>query len=526
MEFLEKAAAAGKKEDINLIGQFGVGFYSAFMVASQVRVESRSARNSSEGTLWISDGVSNFTVEPRDGLPIGTSVHLTLKDESSEFAAEWRIRDIIQKYSNFVPFPIKINGETVNTIQALWTRNPSEISQEKYNEFYKFTAAAGDDPLDNLHFITEAPLNIKALLFFPDHNPESLGLGRIDPNINLYCKKILIQRHAKDLLPQWLRFIVGVVDSEDIPLNISRETMQDSALMRKISRILTRKIIRHLKESAEKQPDTYRKIWDRFATFIKEGVITEFSDRDALAELLRFETSMTDAGQLTSLAEYLERMPESQKEIYYITGASREAIESGPYIEVFKKQGIEVIYNYDPVDDFVMHHLAEYTDKKLISADSENIQLPEMPPDTPSEESSDAPAIGKDEIQKLTDWIRSRLQDKILNVKPSDRLVHSPMILVNPEGAPTGAMQKLMEAAGHEFTAGTKRNLQFNPHHASIKKLNTLRNSNADLATLILDQLFDHAALDAGIAVETRSLVDRMTRLIDTLLDASGGSHE
>ncbi len=286
-EFLQKMTENGKK-DLHLIGQFGVGFYSAFMVASEVTVQSRSAVEPAQGYRWGSIGDSRYYIEPADGIPIGTSIQLTLKKEAEDFTQDWRIKEIIRKYSNFVSFPIRVNGEQINTIQAIWTRSPQDVKDDEYKEFFKFTASSASEPLGWLHFSTDAPIDLKALLFVSDDNPEKYGFGRMESNINLYCRRILIQRQAKDLFPLWLRFLTGVVDSEDIPLNISRETMQDSALIRKINRVLTKRVLKYFKETAEKKPDDYKKIWDKFGHFIKEGIVTEFSDRDALAELLAF----------------------------------------------------------------------------------------------------------------------------------------------------------------------------------------------------------------------------------------------
>lgn len=517
-DFLEKMAKNGKS-DVHLIGQFGVGFYSAFMVASEVIVQSRSAIDAAQGYRWISTGSSEFTIEPVDGIPVGTSIKLTLKKDAEEFAEDWRIKDIIRKYSNFVSFPIRVNGDQINTIQAVWTRSPQDVSDQEYREFYKFTTSSSAEPLGWLHFTTDAPLDLKALLFIGDDNPERFGFGRMESNVNLHCRRVLIQRQAKDLLPLWLRFLSGVVDSEDIPLNISRETMQDSSLIRKINRVLTKRVLKYLKETAEKKPDDYRKIWDKFGSFIKEGIVTEFSDRDALSELIRFETSMTEPGHVASLADYLGRMPESQKEIYYLAGSSRATIESGPYIEVFRKRGIEVIYNFDPVDDFVMHHLGTYKDKKTVSADSETLDLPEsrVPEETGAKAKEDG--ISAEDVRAFGDWIRSKLQDLVADVKASTRLVDSPLILVNPDGSMTGAMQRLMEAAGRNLAPPVRRNLQFNPDHVLIRKLHRLRQADDEQATLVIRQLYDHAALDAGLTVETRSLVDRMNQLLTRLLE-------
>ncbi len=518
VEYLKKLGESDKK-DVNLIGQFGVGFYSAFMVAEKVEVESCSVESPGSGYRWTSSGSSEYSIEPIKKSDPGTSITLYLKKDAEEFAEEWRVKEIVERYSNFVSFPISINDQRINVIQALWTRNPQDVKDQEYQELFKFLNYSNEDPLAWLHFTTDAPINLKALLFIAPENPEKMGFGRLETNVNLYSRRVLIQRQAKDLLPLWLRFLSGVVDSEDIPLNISRETMQDSALIRKISRMLTKRALKYLKETAEKNPDLYKRFWENFGSFIKEGVVTEFSDRDALSELLRFESSLTEPGQLTSLSEYVERMPESQKEIYYLAGANRAGIESSPYIEVFRKRGIEVIYNFDPVDDFVMHHLVEYKGKKTVSADSEKLELPKQDFDEQLKSDDTVSTLSPEDIRAIGDWIRSKLQEKVADVKSSDRLVDSPLILVNPDGAMTGAMQRMLEAAGRDVSYAVKRNLQFNPDHKIIRKLIELRKGDDDAATLVLEQLYDHAALDAGMAVETRAMVDRMNRIISSMLD-------
>lgn len=518
VEYLKKLGESDKK-DVNLIGQFGVGFYSAFMVAEKVEVESCSVESPGSGYRWTSSGSSEYSIEPIKKSDPGTSITLYLQKDAEEFAEEWRVKEIVERYSNFVSFPISINDQRINVIQALWTRNPQDVKDQEYQELFKFLNYSNEDPLAWLHFTTDAPINLKALLFIAPENPEKMGFGRLETNVNLYSRRVLIQRQAKDLLPLWLRFLSGVVDSEDIPLNISRETMQDSALIRKISRMLTKRALKYLKETAEKNPDLYKRFWENFGSFIKEGVVTEFSDRDALSELLRFESSLTEPGQLTSLSEYVERMPETQKEIYYLAGANRAGIESSPYIEVFRKRGIEVIYNFDPVDDFVMHHLLEYKGKKTVSADSEKLELPKQDFDEQLKSDDTVSTLSPEDIRAIGDWIRSKLQEKVADVKSSDRLVDSPLILVNPDGAMTGAMQRMLEAAGRDVSYAVKRNLQFNPDHKIIRKLIELRKGDDDAATLVLEQLYDHAALDAGMAVETRAMVDRMNRIISSMLD-------
>ncbi len=326
-----KQIAEDKKPDVGLIGQFGVGFYSAFMVAKRVTVFSRSFAPEESGWQWTSEGMGGYELAPAADLPRGTKIILELKDDAKEFAKEHSVEQIIARYSSFVPFPIELNGRRLNTVQAIWARNKNEIKEEEYKEFYNFVGHDHDDPLYRLHFSADAPLAIQALLFVPKRNFETLGMGRIDSEVNLYCRKILIQAKAKGLFPEWLRFLKGVVDSEDLPLNISRETMQDTTLMQKLNKVLTSRFLKFLEEQAEKDAGAYATFYAEYQRFLKEGVVTDFTHKDALGKLLRYESSMLEAGKLSSLAEYVKRMPADQKEIYVLLAANRAAAEASPY---------------------------------------------------------------------------------------------------------------------------------------------------------------------------------------------------
>ncbi len=512
-EFIQKFSESIKK-DVSLIGQFGVGFYATFMVAERVTVQSRSADPDAEGYEWRCDGGNGYEIAPKPGLSRGTKIILELKPGETEFSKNYTIRQVIKKFSNFVPFPIYVDGEKINTIQALWTRNKSEISEKEYIEFYKFISGSADDPLDWLHFSADAPLAIHALLFIPKENFERLGFGKLDSNIDLHCRKVLIQKQAKELLPTWLRFLRGIVDSEDLPLNISRETMQDSALIRKLNKVITSKFIKHLDEMGKDDPEKYLRFWKTFGMFIKEGIITDYAHKDKLADLLRFQTSKTEDGVFITLNEYVERMKPDQKDIYFITGLNREAIEAGPYLEVFRKQDIEVIYNFEAVDEFVMMHLGSYKEKKLVSADSENLDLPDISGEADAQEVPD-----KAEVQKISDWIRKILQDKVKDVRESRRLTESPVILVNPEGQMTSAMQQLLVAMGDKNDIPVKRTLEFNPGHPLIKKLYATRETDSEYAEMVLNQIYDQAAITAGLAVDTREMIQRMYAIISHSLD-------
>ncbi|MFO7761733.1 MAG: molecular chaperone HtpG [Thermodesulfobacteriota bacterium] len=509
--FLQRLQQEGE-QNLNLIGQFGVGFYATFMVAKKVRVLSRSCKPDAEGCEWSSDGGGSYTLMPAEGLHRGTKVILELKEDSKDYAKEETVKKIIKEYSNFVPFPIKVTGETVNTVQALWTRDKKEISEEEYNEFYKFIANAFDEPLSRLHFSTDAPLTIKALLFIPSENMEIMGFGRLEPGVSLYCKRILIEQQSKNILPDWLRFVKGVVDSEDLPLNISRQTLQDNALVAKLSRIISKRLLKFWEEQAKNEPETYKKFWRTFGIFLKEGATTDYTNRDKIAKLLRFESSKSEPGELISLADYVERMRENQKNIYYINGPNREALEKGPYLEAFRKKDIEVIYTMEPIDDFVFSHLGEFDSKKLVSADRSDLELP----DTEEKEKEEKAGEKLDEpvADSLTKWIKQVLGDKVKNVIISGRLISSPAMIVNPDGMFTSSMERVMSATREHHPISAK-NLEINTSHDLIKGLADLRAKDEEFAESIVEQIYDNAMIQAGLLVEPRDMVDRTYKILE-----------
>jgi TNF receptor-associated protein 1 len=510
-EFIRRLGDTDRK-DLNLIGQFGVGFYSAFMVASRVRVLTRSYRSGAEGCEWVSDGIGTYTIGPAEGLGRGTKIILKLKEEAREFSEAQRIKGIIRQYSSFVPFPIKVNGEQINTVQALWVRNKNEVTGEEYTEFYKFLFNAYDGPLYHLHFTADAPLSINALLFVPKRNMERFGFGRLEPGVNLYCRKVLIQQQSEGILPEWLRFVRGVVDSEDIPLNISRETMQDSALLRRLRRAVTGRFLKFLQEQSQKDPEQYAVFWNEFGIFLKEGAASDYTHRDDLVRLLRFESSASEPGKLISLADYTSRMKDGQKDIYFINGLTREHIEAGPYLEAFKARGLEVIYTYEPVDDFVLSNLMEYEEKKFRSADQAGLELPAL------EAESGGEPLDADSFKALAQWFKEILGEKVGEVRESTRLVHSPAIVLNLDGMMTSSMQRVMQAVNKDLGSLGQKVLELNPRHNLIKRLSSLQEADPNLARNIAEQVFDNARLSAGLVVEPRAMVERIYRIMEQAL--------
>lgn len=515
-EFLNRIAE-GKKIDAELIGQFGVGFYSAFMVADEVTVESRSANPDAVGVTWTSGGTGSYKIKETDGLARGTKITLKLKEEQKEYADPERLKGLIKRYSSFVAFPIFVNGEQVNTIQALWTKSPSEIKEDEYTEFYRFITAASDDPVYRLHFTADAPLSIRAILYVPGDNIERFGLGRLRPGVALYCRKVLIQQHVEELLPEYFRFISGVVDSEDLPLNISREKMQDSALINKLRRVLTGRLIKLLKEKSEKDPEKYAEFFGKFGIFLKEGTTSDMDNRSELAPLLRFASSDAEDNRLVSLNDYMGRMKEGQTAIYYISGPSRESIEAGPYVEAFKARGLEVLYCYEAIDDFVMSALHEFDGKKLVSADDAALELPEM--ETVEKEEG---KLSDAEAADLARWLKDILGDRIENVRPSKRLISSPAVLVNPDSMMTTGMQRILQAAGKEAVSTSRMILEINPAHDVMRKLNVLRQDGkpSELARDVTELLLDNAVITAGLLIDPKLLVRRTSKLLARALES------
>ena len=505
-----KALGEGDKKNANLIGQFGVGFYSAFMVAKSVKVYSHSWKTGEAGHVWSSDGSGSYEIEEVEGLSRGSKIVIELKDDCADYANEGRIKAILERYSAFVSFPINLNGQHINTVQALWLRSKSEIKEEEYNEFYKFQSHAYDEPSLRLHFSADAPLAINALLFVPQENTEKMGMSRLEPAVSLYCRKVLIDAAPKDLLPEWLRFLKGVVDSEDLPLNISRETMQDKALIEKLNKVITKRFLKFLDEEATQRPDSFIKFYANFGIYLKEGAALDFTHKDQLVKLLRFESSLTDKSKHTSLADYVSRMGADQKEIYYLTGANRSTVESGPYLEAFKARNLEVLFCYEPVDEYVMNNVREFDGKKLIAADHGDVKLTDLP-------QADG-ALSADDTKTLTTWMKASLGERVAEVKASDRLVDSPALAINADKFMTAHMRRMMKAMNKDGADMPQRvNLEINPRSAVMKRLFETHTTAPEKAKLVAEQILDNALISAGMLEDATPMVARLYKLLESV---------
>ncbi|MEY3536498.1 MAG: hypothetical protein RLZZ582_2074 [Verrucomicrobiota bacterium] len=508
-----KALAEQQKPDTRLIGQFGVGFYSAFMVAKQVTVVTRSQAAGSEGWKWTSEGGNGYTLESAPDATPGTQITLSLKDEAKEFAQAGNLERIVKRYSNFVAFPLELDGKRVNTVQAIWARSKNEVKEEEYKEFYEYLAHDNEAPKYRLHFTADAPIAIQALLFVPSRSLEMPGMVRQESEVHLYCRKVLIESKPKGLLPEWLRFVRGVVDSEDLPLNVSRERMQDSDLMRKLSKALTNRFLKHLAEEADKDAAAYDGFYSEYHRFLKEGVLSDWENQAALAKLVRYESSATEAGKKTSMADYVKRMPEGQKDIYYLLAKDRAAAEASPYFEVFRARKFEVLFVDDPIDEFVMDRLREFDSKSITAAEKAELDV---------EEASKEGALSDDEATSLAGWLKLTLGEAVHEVRSSKRLVDSPVVALDSDKYMTASMRRTLKSMGRDAMAGEDAapDLEINPRHPVIVKLNQLRQNDAALAGLVAEQLNDQARLASGRLEDPRAMLQRMNALLSKVVGA------
>ena len=503
LEQLKEKNGDGGNADV--IGQFGVGFYSAFMAADEVEVSTHSWDPAAENLKWVSDGSTGYSIEEIDEQARGCKMVMKLKEDKAEFSKADRIKEILEKYSNFVTFPIELNGERVNKVEALWLKSKSEVTTEQYTEFYKFVAHAYDEPKFTMHFSADAPLAINALLFVPGENQEQFGMGQMEAGVSLYCRKVLIDAKPQKLLPEWLRFLRGVIDSADLPLNISRETMQDTALIQKLNKLITKRFLKFLATQAKNEPEAYMDFYTKFGRFLKEGIATSFEHQEQLAGLIRFESTSTEAGTQTGFAEYIERAADDQEVIYFLTGASRDILTKGPYLEAFKARGIEVALFTDQVDQYVLDSMPEFKGKKLVPADRADIELDDL--------EAEGEALDASSLAALTGWMQDTLGERVEKVEAGKRLVDSPIAALAPKEAPNAQMMAMMKAMGQEVPA-PKVTLEINPRSEVIKNLSSLQQKDDELATLVAQQLTDNALLAAGLLENPQEMVSRMNDLL------------
>ncbi|XP_055846859.1 heat shock protein 75 kDa, mitochondrial [Episyrphus balteatus] len=517
--FLEqiKEKGAAVQNSSNIIGQFGVGFYSAFMVADRVDVYTKSSKVGSPGLRWSSDGSGSYEIQEAENVAYGTKIVIHLKPECREYADEDRIRAVIKKYSNFVGSSIYLNGKQANVIQPVWLMEPKDVTLEQHTEFYRFIGNTFDAPRFVLHYKTDVPLSIRALLYFPEGKPGLFEMSRdADIGVALYTRKILIQSKTANLLPKWLRFVKGVVDSEDIPLNLSRELLQNSGLIKKLSTVLTSRVLRYLQDRAVKQPADYEAFYKEYGLFLKEGIVTtqDQTEREEIAKLLRYESSKSPDTKI-SLSEYCSRVGLEQKVIYYLCAPSRVLAESSPYYEALKKKDVEVLFCYEPHDEIVLMQLGMFNGKNVTSAEKE------MRQDNADVSDLGEGSLRKSEIDEIVPWIKEKLSGKVSDVKITNRLDSHPCVITVDE---MGAARHFIRTQSHQMPEANRYALlqpqfEINPRHTIIKKLHKLKTSDPELGELLTRQLFVNAMVAAGLAEDPRTLLNNMNELLSKALE-------
>lgn len=509
LEFLQKVQEENRTLDGNLIGKFGVGFYSVFMVAEEVTIETRHANPDSQGYRWRSGGEGTFTIEEIDKPTRGTHISFKLREQAKEFSEEYTVKRIINKYSNFVDFPIFLGKEKVNTVTALWHKPKDQVREEELIEFYKFITNDFNPPLGHLQLAIEGAVTFNALVFIPETAPPLWFRDPHERSLQLYSNKVFIQDDCKELLPEYLRFVKGVVDTADLPLNVSREVTQTSPAMAKIRDILTKKILAFLADWAKQEKPKFEKFYRNFGAFFKAGVNTDYANRDKIIELLRFESTKLDKGELTGLRDYISRMQPEQKAIYYLSGESRETVEKNPKLEYFRKNEIEVLLLTDPVDVFVLPSLNEFEKQPLLSIDKADLELA---PD----QTGDQEALHGDLAKALLTVFRETLGDKVEDVVESKRLVNSPVTLVAGKNGLDSQMEKMMKLMDKNYTAA-KKILEVNLSHPLIKNLSR-RNLSSPTDPILrksILQLYEGALLLEGNMPSPADFVNRMNELLE-----------
>jgi len=504
-QFFE-ALTGDQTKDSQLIGQFGVGFYSCFIVAKKVEVTTRRAGDGKEkGVCWASEGENDYSIETVNRAKRGTKVILHLRDDAEEFLNSYRLREIITKYSDHISFPIvmdkdnkddeddnKTGEDTVNSATALWTRNKKEIKDDEYNEFYKHIGHDFENPLSYIHNKVEGKLEYTSLLYIPSQAPFDLWDREQRHGVKLYVRRIFIMDDAKQLLPPWLRFIKGVIDSDDLPLNVSREILQQNKAVDSIRSGCTKKIIGLLKSMTKNDEEKYQKFWKIFGKVLKEGVVDTSDYKDELSELFRFSSTHDDTEeQKVSLKDYVGRMQDGQKSIFYVVADSYMTAKSSPHLEIFKKKGIEVLLLSEPIDEWVTTHLSEFDGKKLQSVNKGELDLGDIQDENEKKKDENENKIHND----LVKHIKEVLDEKVKEVRVTSRLTTSPACLVSDENDMGRHLEQILKASGQNIS-GTKPILEINPDHPIIKKI--IAEKDDDLFSDWSHILFDQALLSEG----------------------------
>ena len=532
-EALAKAKENGGENAPELIGQFGVGFYSAFMAADRVTVETRKD-GEEQAWKWTSDGQNEFTIEEISKDSCGTRVTLYLKDDFTEYMDYWRVADLVRKYSDFIEYPIRMKhtvkkedqdveeDSTLNTMKAIWLRPESEVTEEEYEQFYQHISQDYGKPARRINFHAEGISEFKALLFIAGKMPMSYRMGMMKDHkqVQLYVRRVFITDNCPGMLPEYMNFVAGVVDSSDLPLNVSRETLQDNPQIARIGKSIVKRVLSELEKMLSKDREAYEEFYKEFNPMLKGGVHTDYANKEKLRDLLLFESM--NSGKLITLKEYSDAMPATQKAVYYITGDRKEALEHSPQLEMFRKQGYDVLFLYEPMDEIIMDDIGKYEEKDLVSVLKGEVKFDE----SVQKELDEKTKKETEDNRELVEFLKKALEDKVKDVRFSSRLTESPCCLVGDAYDPSVSMQRLFKAMGQEGPE-VKRILELNGESPLIQSLKNLYGKNPDAASLndYAELLYDQALISEGATLPdpakfARRTVQLMTDAIKQELSA------
>ena len=506
----------GNTPPSDIIGQFGVGFYSAFMVGSEVKVLSRSFRPEDEAASWTSDGGESYRVDSAEKSDRGTEIHITLKSDMDEFTQTWKLREIIKKHSDYVSYPIYVDGDQANSQESLWRKSPSDVEDEAYQQFYQQMTFDFTPPLSTIHFTSDMPVSLRALLFIPSKRERSPISQRKEPGVKLYSNNVLIQEYCTDLLPEWLNFVDGVVDSEDLPLNVSRETVHNNRLMRQLAKVVRKRVLREIRKISEKDADKFAEFWKEYGRVLKEGMAVDPSAKDDVEPLLHYVSSKSD-GKLTSLKEYVARMPEDQENIYYVLGDDVSSVAYSPHLDPFKAKEWEVLYFVEPIDAFMVTSWQEFNEKKLVNVDDAEIELPEE-----DEEDSAESTTSEKAINLFIGRAVKQLGERVSEVKLSKVLKDSPVRLVASEnGQSQSGFDRIQRLMNQDYEVPV-RVMEVNKNHPIIVNLSEQleasdgkENDSSELIDMTIEQLYESALIQEGLHPNPASMIPRIQKLME-----------
>ncbi|MHA1728555.1 MAG: molecular chaperone HtpG [Promethearchaeota archaeon] len=578
-KFMQQFAESQKSDkdkqisSFEMIGQFGIGFYSVFMVASKAKMVTKSYKIDEPGCMWESEGTKDFIIHETEVENRGTKVILYLNDDEMEFLNNYRLESIIKKYSNFVSFPIyvieekkeeetaekekrekeaektveigseaeteteeKTEPKPVNETQPIWKRSPSEVKEEDYKDFYHYITKKYDDYSHVIHYNVDGRVQFRSIIYIPGSLTKDLLQPETEYGLSLYSRNVMVVQNSKDVIPRWMRFVSGVVDSEDIPLNISRDTVQANRVMKKLENLLFKKFIKELEEMAENEPEKYKSFWKQFGIFVKEGIVTDITRKDILLNLLRFRTSKTEKNELIGLQEYVKNLTEEQEEIFYLVGENFDTMKLSPHLGYYDKKGLNVILFDEHVDNFMMMNVHDYKIEIGVGEEKEEkifkfkpIDVTEVKPEPAKEEKKEGDDKElEDEMvpkrtQKFLNRVKSVLGNKIINAKTTDRLYGNACRLANPEGGITSSMQRAMryysQTADQTFSAPRKI-IEFNPDHPTVESLTQLIENDPDNGKIdpVLTQMFENCLLEEGDLPDPSKMVPRIKQLLEMLV--------